>query len=181
VDEKPAIIAPSPPLSGDVLAYFFVGEGDEVTRRRLVPDGSVDLLFNLEPAGRGRHGETTESPAAVLGVLTGPVEVVRPAKAPLFGVVLAPGAARAILGVPAHELSDRLANLDDVIGPKSAQLLDRLRAAKSTSEKAAIVDRFLMTRRTRIPPPLVSAAVLGIRRSSGRLPIDANRRELGVS
>src|SRR5215470_12103362 len=115
-------VAPAPPLSGDVLAYFFVGDDVAATRRRLVPDGSVDLLFNLEPAGRGTHGDVTEPPAAVVGALTGPVDIARPARAPVFGVVLAPGAARAILGVSAHELRDRLVNLEDVIGPDIARL-----------------------------------------------------------
>src|SRR5262249_45087531 len=147
----------------------------------LFPDGSIDLLFNLEPAGRGRHGEVTEPAAAVMGVLTGPVDVVRPAHASLFGVVLAPGAARRVLGVPAHELRDRLANLADPMGRRSARLLDELRAAPSTAARVEAADRFLLRTPARVPPAELTAALLLIRRCEGRRRIAAIRRELGLS
>lgn len=97
-------------------------EGVEATDRpwRLVPDGCVDLVL----VG-GRE-------LVVAGADTGPRVVDLPAGTRSLGIRLRPGAAGAVLGMPASELRDQQVAADLVWGVAGA----RLREAATLTEPA---------------------------------------------
>jgi AraC-like DNA-binding protein len=162
---------PHPALRGAVLGYFSVG-GTASFTRRIIPDGCVDLLFNLTHA-RGRYADIPEPHAAVVGAITRPLEVERPANAPLLGVTFAPAAARSFLNLPIHMLNGRLIDLRDVWGRDCDDVLDALRTSASEEARKRILDAFLVARlaRSRAPDRVVAMALEMIRASGGRLPI----------
>src|SRR5712691_12336667 len=78
-----------------VVACVWENEPDEERTQRVVPDGCVDLIW------------FAERELVIAGADTGPRSVDLAAGALLSGIRLRPGAAGAVLGLPAVELRDR--------------------------------------------------------------------------
>jgi hypothetical protein len=80
----------------------------------------------------------------------------------LVGVRLRPGAAGAVLGLPASELCDISPDAADVLGREvAAALLEALAAGR---DPHALLRRAVARRRVREPDPLVLAAVRALGR-----------------
>jgi AraC-like DNA-binding protein len=133
-------------------------------QQRVVPDACVDLIW---------AGERL----TVAGPDTQPRVVTLPPGARLVGARLRPGAAGAVLGLPASELRDVSPDAADVLGRDvAAALLDALAAG---SDPHALLLRAVQLRGVREPDPLVRAAVVALGRPRARVgPVAA---ELGVS
>jgi AraC-like DNA-binding protein len=147
-----------------------------------VPDGCVDIIFNLSHA-RGVCSGVDEPEAAVVGVITRPLRVERPAAAPMLGVTLAPAAARSFLDVPINDLNDKLVDLRALWGRETDDLLDGLRRPSTMLARARQLDAFLARKLAhgRGPDPMVVAAVRLIRAHAGRLSMHDLVEQLGVS
>jgi len=137
---------PSPALSAH-LACVWVQEVEDAYTHRTVPNAAAELACRI-------GGEP---------VITGPrtghaLELVAPGTT-VVGVRFRPGAAPALLGVPASVLVDVSAPAGDVlpVGP----LAERIATAPSPWEAAAELERFLLARRAPAPAPdpLVAEAV----------------------
>lgn len=96
----------------------------DVYRHRTAPDGSVELVCQ---AGKL---------ASVVGPQRTPSEKLLPPGAVVVGVRFRPGAAPAILGLPASELAGLTIGADELWGSSSAELAERV--AGSTSRQAAV-------------------------------------------
>jgi AraC-like DNA-binding protein len=59
---------------------------------------------------------------------------------------LTPFGTRALLGMPASALAGTVAPLDTVLGPRAGELVDRLRAAESWTDRFAVLDDVLARR-----------------------------------
>jgi len=176
------VIRPRSALRNLVHQYFSVGLDPEPRTRRVVPDGSIDLIFNLsDKCGSSAGGN--EPQMCVVGVLTAPVTVERPAASPLFGVSLAPGGASVFLNVPPRSLKDRVVDLRDIWGAEADDLLARLRRAPTPGLRAHELDTLLMRKlaQARPPHPLLAPAIVLIRAHGGRLSMRALADELSVS
>jgi AraC-like DNA-binding protein len=136
----------------------------EARCQRIVPDACVDLIWSGDRLTIA--GPDTAARGGALA--TGSRSV---------GVRLRPGAAGAMLGLPASELRDRSPDAADVLGRNVAEaLLERLSAG---SDPYAVLLRALELRGVRAPDPLVRAAVAALGRPRARVgPVAA---ELGVS
>ena len=64
----------------------------------------------------------------------------------VVGASLVPGAARAVLGVPASELSGRHVTIDELWGARGRELRDRLSETQTAGEACALLERALMQR-----------------------------------
>lgn len=124
-------------------------EGMETTDRpwRLVPDGCVDLIW----VG-GRE-------LVVAGADTGPRIIDLPAGTRSLGVRLRPGAAGAVLGMPASELRDRQVAADLVWGEAGARLWEAATLAEPAESARCLelLARAVGERRA-APDPLVRVA-----------------------
>ncbi|NNM34880.1 MAG: hypothetical protein HKO53_17515, partial [Gemmatimonadetes bacterium] len=187
-DEDPVIRyrehAPHPALRPLVECYWSV-RGAVVDRvsHRVLPDGCLDLLFDLSSGAADPMQGHTE--AAVVGFMTRPLPVGYRGEVELFAVRFRPGRAAGVLGVDTHELTDRVEALDDVWGHEGRTLFERLVAAPTTTDiRARVLDAALLSRledgRAATDVLMVEAASR-IVRSGGRVRIGDLARSLGIS
>jgi AraC-like DNA-binding protein len=142
---------PHPALADLVATVWF---------QQVAPDAPAYLHRNL-PHGGTEIVCTIGASPRVHGPLTGPhVEVIHPGSTAV-GMRLRPGAAGALLGVPASELVDLVVPADALWGRAGAALGDRVDAAGSPSEALAALQGAMLARRLADadPDPLVSEAV----------------------
>jgi AraC-like DNA-binding protein len=132
--------------------------------QRVVPDACVDLIWSGERL-------------SIAGPDTAARVVTLPPGSRLVGVRLRPGAAGAVLGLPASELRDSSPDAAAVFGRDAvAALLDELAAG---SDPHALLRRAMSLRGVPEPDPLVRAAVSALGRPRARVAEVAG--ELGVS
>jgi AraC-like DNA-binding protein len=94
---------------------------------------------------------------------------------------LAPPVARRLLGVPMHELLDRVVPLGEVLGGE--ELVERLYEAPGWAERFALLDAELARRLEDAPPshPAVRAAYARLVATRGAVPVGVLAAELGWS
>ena len=133
-------------------------------QQRIVPDACVDLIWS--------GGQLT-----VAGPDTRPRLASLAAGTRIVGVRLRPGAAGAVLGIPASELCDCVPAAAYVLGRDVAAEL--LEALASDQDPHALLLRAIELRGVRERDPLVAAAVRALGRPRARVGVVAD--ELGLS
>ena len=146
---------PAPALRSAVACYWTLrgraAEGDP--GHRVLPDGALDLLFDVEA------GE-----AQVIGVMTRAIVSAASGAVDLVGVRFHPGEAASFLGVAARDTRDRALGLREVCGVWGRELAQRIADAHDDdddgSARVAILDRALLARgRKQAPDRRVRAAI----------------------
>lgn len=132
--------------------------------QRVVPDACVDLIWS----GERLRVAGPDTRARVVALAPG---------SRLVGVRLRPGAAGAVLGLPASELCDISPDAADVLGGECAAAL--LEALDAGQDPHALLRRAVARRGVREPDPLVLAAVRALGRPRARVGVVAV--ELGLS
>jgi AraC-like DNA-binding protein len=123
---------------------------------RILPDGCVDIVWD----GRTVFVAGPDTRAVLLAT--------RAAPASFAGVRFRPGAAPALLRLPASELRDQRVALADIWdAPEVRRLLDRLARAASPSDACDELERALVARLEDPVDPLVTGAVSAIATSPG--------------
>lgn len=112
-------------------------------RRREVPSGDVTMILSLGPAidvdGRPRTSflaSLHEAPA--LTAYRGPQHGIE--------VNLTPLGARRLLGMPMHELTNEVVDLDALWGRAGAELCERVHGTEGWAGQLGLVDDFLAER-----------------------------------
>jgi AraC-like DNA-binding protein len=138
--------------------------------QRILPDGCVDIVW------------IGASPAIVAGPATRFVVASLPPGATIVGVRFRPGCGPPGLGVPASELRDRQATLDELWGRSAGQLSEEVAEHTTAPAKLAAIESALASRWAGIPPgdPLITAAVTWLAHHPGQ-PVHRLAHELGVS
>jgi AraC-like DNA-binding protein len=150
--------------SSALVACTWEQRTDSPHEQRVVPDACVDLIWSGERLSIA--GPDTRSRLVALEAGTR-----------IVGVRLRPGAAGAVLGLPASELRDLAPDAADVLGPDvSAALLEALSRGR---DPHALLRRAVELRGVPEPDPLVRAAVRALARPRARVASVAG--ELGVS
>src|SRR4051795_11400307 len=121
--------------------------GDEPSDSTLIlPDGCVDFLWrdgNLMLAGLDRTGRRTP---------------IIPGER-ILGLRLRPGVAGAVLGIPASEVLDQHATLEEVLGRQADELTQNLGDCNTDDEAFALLEEFVASRVAEgAPDSLVQAA-----------------------
>jgi AraC-like DNA-binding protein len=186
-------MAPDPRLRPHVLCYFLArpralvssaaaafsgGEGLAQDEELLLPDGHSEIVFQLGgaferwPLGEAARRQVMKH-SYVIGsrshtVLTrdlGPVTVA--------GIKLDPRALRWLLGIPLTELRDSTVSLDELGQRGLVQLEEAVARAASSSDVAAVFDRYLLHALADLPPAdaAVEQLLRHIRSSRGALAI----------
>lgn len=135
---------PASPLHSVVECYWTIrGRHPSGTgrRRRILPDGCMDVIFDLT------HGR-----ADVIGTMTRPLDVRQRGFVDLLGVRFRPGAAPAMLGVPADTCVDDRVDFAEGWGPAGRALLHRVGEAATPAGRLEILDGAL-TGRLEVSPP----------------------------
>jgi AraC-like DNA-binding protein len=150
----------------------------------IVPDGCVEIVFNLADRFRHYHesGEITPQPAALIAgqmrqcIVIGPSGRVR-----LFGVRFFPTGARPFFGPNMSELANRIEPLDSMWSG-TGEIEDRLATAADHFARVQIIEQVLTGKvRERNEHGLLSYAILTITENKGLLPIRALGQDLSIS
>jgi AraC-like DNA-binding protein len=136
-----------------VISFGFVQQVSEDAPpyvHRSVPNGSIEVSYQLGSAI-----------PVVTGAHHGPNVFTLEPGSVLAGVRLRPGAAEAVLGIPASELTDRRVPLDFVWGRSSNELVSRLADATSAKEASTLLEQALLARAATAaePDPVVGELV----------------------
>jgi AraC-like DNA-binding protein len=174
LDQRAAIsaYAVDPRLAGDVGAYWSLTVTDPPAHIRVVPDGQVDLVFDLNSGA-----------ANVSGAREQPTEIVHEGPTRLLGASLVPGAAAAFLGIAVSTLSRDWQPLAKVIGPVASQLAHKLCESESDGARLGVLESFLLARLDRVGlgDARIRRALQEIDDTDGRIDIAELGRESGVS
>jgi AraC-like DNA-binding protein len=172
---------PGPGLRGFVRNYTgYLERSAEPLCRREVPSGDVTLI--LSPGSRlelpdGRH---TSFVAALHDSHT---FVKHDGIQEGIEVRLTPLGARALFGLPMHELTNRVVELDDLLGRRGEELIARLWDAGSWERRFTVLDEAIAARVELAPRPDSELAWAWgrMRSSAGRTSVSGLAGELGWS
>lgn len=157
-----------------------IPDGTEVVER-VLPDGAVRLAFNLGTApstGTGA-GLTTEA----IGASTQPALVRLRGTIEGVSITLQPGAASALLGLPAAELAGTAVRLDDLWHGDGARVLERMMQAPHDDARLEVLQDALLQRLRRHEDGLHAGAMHAARliaASGGRRPLREVADAIGV-
>jgi len=128
---------------------FWVSASDHAAgtaTQRVTPDGCLDIIFSLGPAGSLWSAEHGDAACGVVGVMTRPLTVSVGRGADVVAVRFRPGRAHGFLNLSVAELTDRSAEVGEVWGRPGRLLAERLQETADTRSRLAILERALLER-----------------------------------
>lgn len=156
-------------LASHVAGYWTLSVEEPPARLRVVPDGRIDLVFDLDLAE-----------AHVGGAIDEPFDAVHERPTHLLGATLLPGAAAPLLGIAVGALPAGWQPLAGLVGPAAGVLARRLGEAPSLIARLALIETFLMARLGRTDER-VERAVRAIDEQAGSVEIEGLGRRSGAS
>jgi AraC-like DNA-binding protein len=148
--------AATPLLRAQVHGYCgYVEHTPDRLRRRELPSGEVTLIVGFEQR-LVVDGVTHDSFVAAMDETHSVTEFAGTSSG--IEVNLTPFAARRMLGVPMHELANRVVRLEDVLGEDGRRLPERLADAESWEARFELLDAFIARRISTVPPPSPAVA-----------------------
>ncbi len=131
---------------GDDVAYFWTIAAPERRRRpylyRVVPDGCIDVVFDLGNAAGGW----------IYGALDRPIVADLEGRVDLFGVRIRPGRFGALVGAPAGAVAARVLDVADVLGSRGRDWYATLLETRDTAARVTVTSAHLGALR-RFPGP----------------------------
>jgi len=147
---------PPPPLQDFVaLLWFYEGYEQPHKKERLLPDGSMELVINLdEDRTRIYDCHDTEQFQTLRGTLIVGAHsqffvIDTDQQHAVMGVHFKPGGAFPFLGLPAGELRNMHVSLEDLWGAQAAELRDRMLEAPTPQAKFRILEQMLLAQAAR--------------------------------
>jgi AraC-like DNA-binding protein len=143
---------PAQGLRGLVDSYVgFRQVGVEPGRHRGLPSPALTLIFTLtEPLVLAAHPDPAQAPGSydtlIGGLHTTPAIITHDGRQSGIQLGLSPLGARTLLGMPAGELAGIDLPGDEVLGPMTSEVQDRLRYAHDWAERFDILDNALLAR-----------------------------------
>jgi AraC-like DNA-binding protein len=173
-------------LRGDVASYIgYVEDTNRPLRRREAATTDVTLIISFGPTldVLDLQGSGERHLSFVAGLSDAPVLIEHAGVQHGIEVNLTPLGARRLLGVPMHELTNRVVGLGELLGADADLLAERLYDATGWGEQFDLLDAALARRLSQVAPPMpeVAWAFGRLRASGGRTPIAALAGELGWS
>ncbi|MFD9357134.1 helix-turn-helix domain-containing protein [Streptomyces sp. NPDC060031] len=159
-------------------------------RVRLVPTGRAVVVISLgEPFAQIRRRLGDASPnsqvtgSLVAGLEDGPRVCDHPGGQEAIRLELTPLGAYRLFALPMSELTNRVVELRDVLGPEAAMLVEQLAATSDWGARFDLLDRALAARLEHGPRPApeVSHAWRLLCRAGGAIPVGRIAAEVGWS
>jgi AraC-like DNA-binding protein len=145
--------SPRAPLDRHVVRLWLVTGGQAPRRDRILPSGTVELVFNLVDdhvrIDRTERCATVQSYAGAVasGTYSSAFVVDAAQHAAMMGVHFRPGGAPPVLGAPAEALADAHVDLADLWGATAARALrERLCGAATPEARFRILEHALLGR-----------------------------------
>jgi AraC-like DNA-binding protein len=182
--------APAPLLS-EFVDWFWYFEGLDVPHRRerVLPDGSMELVINLEDSRRKLfdreqpHRFQTFHRAWVSGARSDYILIDVLPQSSMIGVHFKPGGLAPFLKMPASELTGQVIELDDLWGGDAADLRHRLLEATGAKARFRVLEEYLLRRAVRplTHHPAVARALGELQRDTSALRLWRLADSLGFS
>jgi AraC-like DNA-binding protein len=176
--------APSPALAGVVQCYWTSASAAPlaaVHTGRVLPDGCMDVIFNLGdpllPEGAPHHSLRSY----VIGAMRSPLQVRMRGTVDMLGIRFRPGGAAPFVAAPAGELTDRAVALHE-FWRHASELEERL-AETPPRDRIRLIEQGLLRRAAdaAAPDPRVSRASRLIEASGGTVPVKALHEAVGLT
>lgn len=182
-----AEIKPSP-LLAKYVKCFWVLEHDntpEIAVERVMPDGCIEIVFNLAERFRRYHRDGTveiQASAIVAGQMRSFSAIEPTGKIKLFGVRFRPAGAYPFFRFPLSDLTDRIEDLT-AIWSDGYLLEERLHEAAGDEERVLLLERHLLKllAENRKSDMIVEGAAAFIASKSGVVSITDVAKSLEVS
>lgn len=177
-----AVAAPLREHVASILAFRETLAPGSETLERVLPDGAVRLAFNLGDAPTA--GDANGFAVEAIGASTASALVRLRGRIDGLSVTLRPGAAAALLGMPAGEIVDSAVHLDELWGRAGSELLERMAATDDVAVRAALVAAELERRLAHagaVAPPAAAHAARLIAASRGRGSVRDVAATVGIS
>jgi len=144
---------PRPPLNQFIeFLWFHEGINPDYPLERVLPDGSMELIFNLRDENRhvfdpiSRHPRKTYRRSWLSGPHSEFIVIDTALNASMIGVHLRPGGASAFFGLPLSELRNSVVELDTIWNHAAENLRDQLLETRAPSAKFRILENALLAR-----------------------------------
>lgn len=172
---------PHPQLAGLIKTAWFSAPAQSSgsrmqSREHVMPTGLMHLVFRLDGPAVRIFKDTADTTGVQLGhALVGGAragfyakDVAEPVHA--IGMQLLPGAAQALLGLPADELAGQHVRLEDVWGGSAALMREQVLAATTPQDKLRTFEALLLRRLNAAPQRAAQPALnLAIQRALAQL------------
>jgi AraC-like DNA-binding protein len=176
---------PDLPLHGVVREYWEVQGVLAGFRETLLPNGAVELMFNLGAPhcvlSDQAPGEWTGSWCSGLQEKALVIETLQGTH--LLSIRLHPLGATALLGFPAPRTVNRVVDLAPILGEDAEGLRQRALAVSSPTERFALLEEFLQSRAWALDsiPAFIRSAAARIEATHGCAPISELHEALEIS
>lgn len=150
-------------------------DGREVLER-VLPDGAVRLVFNLGDAPSA--GEGAGQPVEAIGASAAPALVRLRGRVEGLSVTLRPGAAAALLGMPAGEIAGTAVHLDRLWRGRGAELRERMADAPDDASRVAVLCAMLGQRLSQADAALRPAASMAAIKAAQLIAQSGGRQSL---
>ena len=168
--------APGPPLSAFV-DFLWISEGyaPPHARERLLPTGTMELVFTMDGEGRVAAG--------VAGARSEPLLLDTSCPRSIIAAHFRPGGGHPFFGVPSGELHNRTVALDVLWGRDAASVRDRLWDAETPARRFEVLGEALVSRaRGRLDGhPAVRYALRAFEGSTSASPVADVLQGIGMS
>lgn len=180
---------PRPPLSEFVENIWLVeGSHPEHTREKLLPDGAIELIIDLDPKPKKLFADDTSArfqkcqKAWISGERTRYI-VIGSQNTSMVGVRFRPGGAYPFFSFPISELNDAVIDLDLIWGRLVDEIRDQLLEAESAQDRLLLMESFLLrhVRRSLEVNRLVNFAVHQLQHSPQFLAIRDLANTIGIT
>src|SRR5262245_33455880 len=174
-----------PHLAGLVEVIWYFKGPTSSTRKRVLPNGMVELLVNFGEPYRTISGAGPEllTTAWLGGLQLGPMVCEQPPRQDVMGVRLRPAGAYALLARPMREISELVVDLEDLVGRAADELAEQCYDAASVEEQLRRAADWVMERMTKARgiDPAIAWAAGRIEQSGGAVSIAELREQMGLS
>jgi AraC-like DNA-binding protein len=182
---------PPPPALSSYVAYLWFHEGLVCSHRRerVLPDGTCELVINLDPVPRklfrgcSPDKHTAFHRAWVSGAHSRFFEIDVLPVASMAGVHFRPGVLSRFFKLPASELQNAVIELDRVIGTAAIDLRDAVLEQNTPAGKFRVIESFLFRASSgRLErSPIIANALRRFESGASGMPIGAVPPDFGIS
>ncbi|HSS20680.1 MAG TPA: DUF6597 domain-containing transcriptional factor [Pyrinomonadaceae bacterium] len=177
------------PLSQFVENIWLVeGSHPEHTREKLLPDGAIELIVDLDPVPKKLFADETSDrfQACTRGWISGERTkyiIIGSENTSMVGVRFRPGGAYPFFSFPISELSDAVIDLDLIWGSLVDEIRDQLLETPSPEARLLVMESFMLrhARRALETNRLISFAVQQLQHSPQFLAIRDLANTIGIT